>query len=107
MLGFNDDYTFHEAFTATAIPKRNYRSNLDLGCGLKKSTWPLRRAYPHAEVMGQDLAAPCLRKACDRANTQGLAITFRQGDSQATGLSDGHFDLVTSTMLIYECRDLR
>jgi ubiquinone/menaquinone biosynthesis C-methylase UbiE len=102
MLGVNDDYTFHRAFTETAIPPRDYRSILDLGCGFGKSTWPLKRAFPNAEVTGIDLAAPCLRKARDRANAVGLAITFRQADCQATGLPAGSFDLVTSTMLIHE-----
>ncbi|WP_372619366.1 class I SAM-dependent methyltransferase [Falsiroseomonas sp.] len=102
MLGVNDDYTFHNAFTATAVPRRDYRAILDLGCGFGKSTWPLKRAFPDAEVVGVDLAAPCLRKAHARANAQGLAITFRQADCQATGLPGGHFDLVTSTMLIHE-----
>jgi ubiquinone/menaquinone biosynthesis C-methylase UbiE len=102
MLGVNDDYTFHRAFTATAIPQRDYRAILDLGCGFGKSTWPLKKAYPDAEVVGLDLAAPCLRKARDKANAQGLAIEFRQGDCQATKLPAGHFDLVTSTMLIHE-----
>jgi ubiquinone/menaquinone biosynthesis C-methylase UbiE len=102
MLGVNDDYTFHRAFTETAIPKRDYGAILDLGCGFGKSTWPLKRAFPDAAVTGIDLAAPCLRKARDRANAAGLAITFRQADCQATGLPAGGFDLVTSTMLIHE-----
>ena len=102
MLGVNDDYTFHRAFTTTAIPQRTYRAILDMGCGFGKSTWPLKRAYPDAEVTGLDLAAPCLRKARDKANALGLEITFRQGDCQATGLQQGSFDLVTSTMLIHE-----
>jgi ubiquinone/menaquinone biosynthesis C-methylase UbiE len=102
MLGVNDDYTFHNAFTRTAIPVRPYRAILDLGCGFGKSTWPLKRAFPDAEVTGLDLAVPCLRKARDRANAMGLAITFRQGDCQDTGLPSGSFDLVTSTMLIHE-----
>lgn len=102
MLGVNDDYTFHRAFTATAIPQRPYRAILDMGCGFGKSTWPLKRAFPGAEVVGLDLAAPCLRKARDKASAQGLEITFRQADCRATGLAGGGFDLVTSTMLIHE-----
>jgi ubiquinone/menaquinone biosynthesis C-methylase UbiE len=102
MLGVNDDYTFHRAFTATAIPPRNYRCIVDLGCGFGKSTWPLKRAFPNAEVIGLDLAAPCLRMAYDRANAADLAICFMQADCQATGLPTGSVDLVTSTMLIHE-----
>ncbi len=102
MLGVNDDYTFHRAFTATAIPPRDYRCIVDLGCGFGKSTWPLKRAFPNAEVIGLDFAAPCLRMAYDRANAADLAIRFIQADCQATGLPDASADLVTSTMLIHE-----
>jgi SAM-dependent methyltransferase len=102
MLGVNDDYTFHRAFTETAIPTRDYRCIVDLGCGFGKSTWPLKRAYPGAAVIGIDLAAPCLRMAASRANAQDLAIEFRQADCAASGLADGAAGLVTSTMLIHE-----
>ncbi|WP_070152143.1 class I SAM-dependent methyltransferase [Sphingobium phenoxybenzoativorans] len=102
MLGDNDDYTFHRSFIETAIPDRHYGRIADLGCGFGKSTWPLKRRFPDAEVVGIDLAAPCLRLAYDRANAAGLAIEFRQADCQATGLADSSVNLVTSTMLIHE-----
>ncbi len=102
MLGDNDDYGFHCSFTATAIPDLPYRRIVDLGCGFGKSTWPLKRRFPDAEVIGVDLAAPCLRLAFDRANAAELAIEFRQADGQATGLPDASADLVTSTMFIHE-----
>jgi ubiquinone/menaquinone biosynthesis C-methylase UbiE len=102
MLGGNDDYTFHRAFTETAIPRRAYRRIVDLGCGFGKSTGPLKRAFPDAEVFGLDLAAPCLRMGYDRANAAGLAIRFVQADCRFTGLEAGSVDLVVSTMLIHE-----
>jgi ubiquinone/menaquinone biosynthesis C-methylase UbiE len=102
MLGVNDDYTFHRAFTETAIPRRAYRRIVDLGCGFGKSTWPLKREFPDAEVIGIDLAAPCLRLALDRTNAHGLAILYRQADCRASGLDAGSADLVTATMLIHE-----
>jgi ubiquinone/menaquinone biosynthesis C-methylase UbiE len=102
MLGVNNDYTFHRAFTETAVPRRAYHRIVDLGCGFGKSTWPLKRAFADAEVIGLDLAAPCLRMACDRANQAGLAIRFVQADCQATTLPDASVDLVVSTMLIHE-----
>lgn len=102
MLGVNDDYTFHRAFTETAVPKRAYKRIVDVGCGFGKSTWPLKRAYPDAEVIGQDLALPCLRKAAAKASAQGLAIRFIQADCANTKLPAGSVDLVTSTMLIHE-----
>ncbi len=102
MLGDNDDYKFHRLFVETAIPSRAYRRIVDLGCGFGKSTWPLKKTFPNAEVIGIDLAAPCLKLAVERASAQGLAIRFREADAAATGLEGGSADLVTSTMLIHE-----
>lgn len=102
MQGENDDYRFHRLFLETAIPRREYRRIVDLGCGFGKSTWLLKQAHPQAEVVGIDLAAPCLRLAVRRANAQGLAIRFRQADAAHTGLESGRAGLVTATMLIHE-----
>lgn len=102
MLGDNDDYKFHRLFVDTAIPRGEYRRIVDLGCGFGKSTWPLKKAHPQAEVIGIDLAAPCLELAASRANAQGLAIRFRQADAANTGLEPSRADLVTATMLIHE-----
>ncbi len=102
MQGDNDDYKFHRLFLETAIPKREYRRILDLGCGFGKSTWLLKKAYPRSEVIGIDLAAPCLRLAAERADAQGLSIRFRQADAANTGLEAHSAQLVTATMLIHE-----
>lgn len=102
MLGDNDDYKFHRLFVETAIPRRSYGRIVDLGCGFGKSTWPLKMAFPEAEVIGVDLAAPCLRLAAERCNGQGLAIRFRQADAAATGLESNEAGLVTATMLVHE-----
>lgn len=102
MLGDNDDYKFHRLFVETAVPRRDYRRIVDLGCGFGKSTWPLKIAYPDAEVIGIDLAAPCLALAVRRASAKGLGIRFRQADAAATGLESAHADLVTATMLVHE-----
>lgn len=105
MLGDNDDYAFHRRFVETCLTPLQGRAVtrlVDVGCGFGKSTWPLKRAFPDAEVIGLDLAAPCLRLAHVKAEQQGLAIRFIQADCQATGLEAGSADLVTSTMLIHE-----
>lgn len=102
MLGDNDDYQFHQLFTDTAVPAGDYARIVDLGCGFGKSTWPLKSRFGAAEVIGIDLAAPCLRLAARRAGERGLAIRFRQADARATGLEAGSVDLVTSTMLVHE-----
>ncbi len=102
MLGENDDYAFHRVFVETALPKRAWRRIVDLGCGFGKSTWPFKAAFPDAEVIGVDLAAPCLQLAARRAAQRGLAIRLRQANATATGLQDASTDLVTSTMLVHE-----
>lgn len=102
MLGENDDYRFHRLFVETAIPQREHTCIVDLGCGFGKSTWPLKKRFPGAQVVGVDLAAQCLRLAAERAGAQGLAIRFRQADAAATGLPAAQASLVTATMLIHE-----
>ncbi|MBJ3775584.1 class I SAM-dependent methyltransferase [Acuticoccus mangrovi] len=105
MLGGNDDYLFHRRFVETCLAPLEGKSPtrlVDVGCGFGKSTWPLKKTFPEAEVIGIDLAAPCLRLAHAKAEEQGLAIRFIQGDCQATGLEAGSADLVTSTMLLHE-----
>lgn len=102
MLGENDDYRFHHLLVETAVPKREYRRIVDLGCGFGKSTWPFKKSFPQAEVFGVDLAAPCLRLAAQRANERGLAIEFRQANATATGLESASVDLVASTMFLHE-----
>jgi ubiquinone/menaquinone biosynthesis C-methylase UbiE len=102
MMGENDDYRFHHLFVETAVPKRAYARILDMGCGFGKSTWPMKQAFPDAEVIGVDLSGPCLTLAATRASERGLAVSFVQADAADTGLEAGTFDLVTSTMLIHE-----
>ncbi len=102
MQGENDDYRFHRLFVETAIPARPYRRIVDLGCGFGKSTWFLKVRFPEAEVIGIDLAEPCLRLATRRANAKGLEIRFRQANAAETGLETHSAELVTATMLIHE-----
>jgi SAM-dependent methyltransferase len=105
MLGANDDYLFHRRFVETCLTPldgRKVTRLIDLGCGFGKSTWPLKKAFPGAEIIGLDLAVPCLRLAHAKAEAQGLAIRFIQADSAASGLEAGSADLVTATMLIHE-----
>lgn len=102
MLGGNDAGEFHERFVATAVPSRPYRRIVDLGCGFGKSTFPLAKAHPEADVVGVDLAAPLLELAHAEAARRGFAIRFRQAAADATGLEDASADLVTSTMLLHE-----
>lgn len=104
MMGDNDDYAFHTRFVETCAGDLGAPSRIvDLGCGFGKSTWPFKRAYPGADVIGVDLAAPCLRLAHAKAEALGLAVQFRQADATTdTGIEAGSVDFVTATMLIHE-----
>lgn len=103
MLRDNDGYKFHNLFTATALPDLpNATRVVDMGCGFGKSTRPLKRKYPTAEVIGVDLAAPGLRLAHLEARAEGLDITYRQADARHTGVEPGTCDVVTGTMVLHE-----
>ncbi|MGL4541831.1 MAG: class I SAM-dependent methyltransferase, partial [Polymorphobacter sp.] len=75
---------------------------LDLGCSVGHQTLPWARAYPQAAVFGIDVAAPCLRYAHGRAQSQGVTAHFEQRDARATGFADASFDLVFSSMFLHE-----
>jgi ubiquinone/menaquinone biosynthesis C-methylase UbiE len=105
MMGDNDDYAFHQVFADTCLtPLKDLTPSrlVDLGCGFGKSTWVLKQAFPQAEVIGVDLAAPCLKLAHAKCEAMGLPIRFIQADAADTGLEAASADLVTATMVIHE-----
>ncbi|MFY1652899.1 class I SAM-dependent methyltransferase [Solwaraspora sp. WMMB762] len=103
MLRDNDGYKFHRLFVETALPDQPRASRIvDVGCGFGKSTRPLARRYPNAEVIGLDLSAPGLRLAHREAEDEGLAIHYRQRDAVDTGIEPGSCDVVTGTMVLHE-----
>lgn len=76
---------------------------LDMGCGFGKSTLPFADRFRDAEVVGVDLAAPCLRVGGHNARSKGLAnVRFKQASAVETGSEPESFDLVTSTMFLHE-----
>jgi ubiquinone/menaquinone biosynthesis C-methylase UbiE len=75
---------------------------LDMGCAVGHATLPWTEAYPEAEVIGIDVGAALLRHAHLRAESLGVAAHFVQADAEATGFPDGHFDLVTSSIVLHE-----
>jgi ubiquinone/menaquinone biosynthesis C-methylase UbiE len=79
------------------------RRILDLGCGLGHNTVPLARAYPNAEVVAVDLAAPMLRYGNARARGFGVDnIVFVQANAEALDFPSEHFDFIYSTMFLHE-----
>jgi ubiquinone/menaquinone biosynthesis C-methylase UbiE len=75
---------------------------LDLGCSVGHQTLPWARTYPAAEVIGIDVAAPCLRYAHARAQSLGVTAHFKQRDARTTGFDGGSFDLIFSSMFLHE-----
>ncbi len=90
------------AFLKSRLPEFAPRRILDMGCGVGHATLPWATAFPSADVTGVDVGAALLRHAHVRAESFGVAVRFVQADAEATGLPDGHFDLVTSSILLHE-----
>lgn len=67
---------------------------LDVGCGAGQLALIAARAG--AQVTGCDIATNWLEKARARAATEGLKVTFEEGDAEALPYEDGQFDAVVS-----------
>jgi SAM-dependent methyltransferase len=67
---------------------------LDVACGTGNTAIPAARAG--ALVTGVDIAANLLVQARERADSEGLAVTFDEGDAEALPYADGAFDVVVS-----------
>lgn len=77
---------------------------LDIGTTVGHSALPLAMAFPDAEVIAIDTAAPVLRYAHARARSLGVNnIRFVQADAESLPqFPDGHFDWVQTTMFLHE-----
>ncbi len=67
---------------------------LDVGCGAGQLA--LIAARSGARVVGCDIASNWIEKARDRAATEGLDITFEEGDAESLPYEDAQFDVVIS-----------
>lgn len=84
-------------------PRFAPRRIVDLGCGLGHNTLPLGDAFPEAEIIAVDVAAPMLRYGHARAQSRGYRdVQFVQADATATGLEESSADLVFTTMVLHE-----
>ena len=89
-------------FVAHRHPNFKPRRILDLGCTVGHNTFALKRVFPDAEVIGIDVAAPCLRYAAIRAKRHGLDIRFEQMNAESLDFAERSFDLVFSSMFLHE-----
>lgn len=85
------------------FPKFQPKRILDIGCGLGHNVIPIAQAYPHAEVIAIDVAAPMLRYGHARAQDLGIKnIDFIQLDGANTGFANESFDWIQTTMFLHE-----
>ncbi|AFZ22940.1 methylase involved in ubiquinone/menaquinone biosynthesis [Cylindrospermum stagnale PCC 7417] len=84
-------------------PKFQPKRILDIGCGLGHNVIPIAQAYPDAEVIAIDIAAPMLRYGHARAQDLGIKnVTFIQMDGANTEFADESFDWIQTTMFLHE-----
>lgn len=87
----------------TKHPQFQPRRILDIGCTTGHNIVPLALAFPDAEVIAVDVAAPMLRYAHARAQSLGATrLTFRQANGEALDYADASFDLITTSMFWHE-----
>jgi ubiquinone/menaquinone biosynthesis C-methylase UbiE len=81
---------------------------LDIGCGLGHNSLPLATAFPEAQVIAIDIAAPMLRYGHARAQALGVKnVEFRQMNAENLAeFADGSFDWVQTTMFLHETSKL-
>jgi ubiquinone/menaquinone biosynthesis C-methylase UbiE len=76
---------------------------LDIGCTIGHNIVPAALAFPDAEIIAVDTAAPMLRYGHARAQALGARnITFMQANAEALPWPDGYFDLITTAMFWHE-----
>jgi len=79
------------------------RRILDIGCTIGHNIVPVAQAFPDAEVIAVDVAAPMLRYGHARARALGVNnIIFRQANAEALDWPDGYFDLISTAMFWHE-----
>jgi ubiquinone/menaquinone biosynthesis C-methylase UbiE len=75
---------------------------LEMGCTVGHTLVPFKQRFAEAEVIGIDVAAPCLRYGHARAASLGVDVHFMQQNAESTNFADGSFDLVYSYILLHE-----
>ncbi|MBM4216885.1 MAG: class I SAM-dependent methyltransferase [Gammaproteobacteria bacterium] len=75
----------------------------DFGCGLGHNPLPLCAAFPEAEIIAIDVAAPTLRYGHARARSLGVSdVIFLQAAAIDSPIEDSSCDLVLTTMVLHE-----
>lgn len=92
------------AWARAERPDWQPRRILDIGCTVGHNVVPIARAFPDAEVIAIDTAAPSLRYGHARAQALGVKnVQFRQMNGEdLSEFADGSFDWVQTTMFLHE-----
>lgn len=90
-------------FVKERFPKFQPKRILDLGAGIGVNTLPIAAAFPDAEIIAVDVAAPVLRYGHARAQSMGYTnVQFVQADADNLRFAPGSFDWVQTTMVLHE-----
>lgn len=92
------------AWARAERPEWKPKRILDIGCTVGHNALPIAQAFPDAEVIAIDTAAPSLRYGHARAQALGVKnIIFRQMNAEdLSEFADGSFDWVQTTMFLHE-----
>ncbi len=75
---------------------------LDIGCAVGHSTLPFCDAFPEAEMLAIDTAAPMLRYAHARADSLGKVVHFSQQNGEFMDFADNSIDLALTMIFMHE-----
>lgn len=91
------------AFLRAEYPNFSPKRILDVGAGGGFNALPLAVAFPDAELIALDVAAPMLRYGAARAKTMGVDnVIFWQANAEHLPFENDSFDLITSAMVWHE-----
>lgn len=77
-------------------------SVLDVGCGTGTLAIAAKqRVGPNGAVYGIDASPEMIARASKKAANSGVQVVFNNAPAQALPFSDGHFDVVLSTVMLH------
>lgn len=85
---------------------RDRRRVLDVGCGTARYT-SLLAAKLGRPIVGLDLSAGMLEKACERASSGDAELRLVQGDALSMPFRGGSFDAATLFLVVHHLKDHR
>jgi SAM-dependent methyltransferase len=83
-----------------------FKSALSLGCGGGRAERLLIKSGICGQIIGIDVSEGALTEARAAAETEGLAITYQQGDLNSIDLPQGNFDLVVTQTCLHHVLEL-